>query len=160
METATLLALGAAGGSLRGLVDAYNQTMGWQAARREHRKNPATSSGQEVPRFREFFDPVPDVVAAVFHTVLGSAAAAMFGMSGQISGAYAAIAVGISAPAVLTQLGRVQSVSEAIAGGTTPQPNASTGTAPPVPGQATSPTAQSAPSASAAAHGVQQEETA
>ncbi|MHA5053355.1 hypothetical protein, partial [Streptomyces sp. SD15] len=116
MDTAMLFVLGAAGGSLRGLVDAYNQTMEWQTARREHRRTDPATDTPGPPRLREFFDPAPDLVAAVFHTVLGAAGAALFGMSGQISGSYAAIAVGISAPAILTQLGRVQTVSEAVTG--------------------------------------------
>jgi hypothetical protein len=118
-----LLLLGAAGGSLRGLVEAYNQTIGWQAARREHRKDP-TRDNQDPPDLRDFFDPVPDLVAAAFHTLLGATAAVTFGMSGQISGFYAAIAVGISAPALLAQLGRVQSVGEVVAGNTNALPNA------------------------------------
>ncbi len=122
MDTAGLLALGAAGGSLRGLVDAYNQVVAWQAARREHLRTPASTS-RPVPRLAQYVDPVPDSVAAAFHMALGAAASAMFGLSGQITGAYAAIAVGMSAPALLTQLGRVQSVSEAITG-TSPSPPA------------------------------------
>lgn len=119
MDTTGLLALGAAGGSLRGLVDAYNQVVAWQAARRDHRRRPAVR-GSEVPRLTEYVDPVPDSVATAFHMALGAAGAAMFGLSGQITGAYAAIAVGISAPALLTQIGRVQSVSETLAGPATP----------------------------------------
>lgn len=119
MDTTGLLALGAAGGSLRGLVDAYNQVVAWQAARRDHRRSPATP-GRPLPRLGEYVDPVPDSVATAFHMALGAAGAAMFGLSGQITGAYAAIAVGISAPALLTQLGRVQSVSEAVTGAALP----------------------------------------
>ncbi|MEE4540402.1 hypothetical protein V2S66_00275 [Streptomyces sp. V4-01] len=115
MDTTGLLALGAAGGSLRGLVDAYNQVVAWQAARRDHRRGPAAPA-REMPRLTEYVDPLPDSVATAFHMALGAAGAAMFGLSGQITGAYAAIAVGISAPALLTQLGRVQSVSEAVTG--------------------------------------------
>ncbi|QOV35570.1 hypothetical protein IM697_36840 [Streptomyces ferrugineus] len=114
--TATLFALGAAGGSLRGLVDVYNQTMAWQAARREHQRAETVEDAQPPPSLREFLDPVADITAAIFHMVLGAAGAALFGMSGQISGAYAAIAVGISAPALLTQLGRVQTINDAVTG--------------------------------------------
>ncbi|QDN63876.1 hypothetical protein FNV66_35645 [Streptomyces sp. S1D4-14] len=90
--------------------------MAWQAARREHQRAEPATDAQGPPRLREFFDPAPDIVAAVFHTVLGAAGAGLFGMSGQISGAYAAIAVGVSAPALLTQLGRVQTISEVVTG--------------------------------------------
>ncbi|MEV6006280.1 hypothetical protein AB0M29_05685 [Streptomyces sp. NPDC051976] len=127
MDTTGLLALGAAGGSLRGLVDAYNQVVAWQVARRDLRRTP-DARDRALPRLTEYLDPVPDSVATAFHMALGAAGAAMFGLSGQITGAYAAIAVGISAPALLTQLGRVQSVSEAVTG--TARPAAVTGTAP------------------------------
>ncbi|MBO1420070.1 hypothetical protein [Streptomyces sp. FH025] len=120
METATLLLLGAAGGSLRVLVDLYNSTMEWREARRAHRQANADEPSAGVPVFRDFVDLWPDLLAAAFHTALGAGAAAMFGSTGQISGAYAAIAVGISAPAVLAHLGQVQSVREAVAGAPSP----------------------------------------
>lgn len=128
MDTTLLITLGAGGGSLRGLVDAYSQTIAWQTARREQRKasseigpDSGLDPGPEVvprplPRFAEYFDPVPDAVAIACHMVLGAACAAMFGLTGQITGAYAAVAVGLSAPALLTQLGQVQSVNDAVAG--------------------------------------------
>lgn len=116
MDVATLLLLGAAGGSLRAFVDFYNHTMEWRAARRTHRQLAPVDQPAEAPAFRDFIDPVPDLVAAIFHTALGAGAAAMFGSTGQIDGAYAAIAVGISAPALLTQLGQLQSVGDAVAG--------------------------------------------
>lgn len=43
--------------------------------------------------------------------------AVLFGTTGQISGPYAAIVVGASAPVLLTQLARIQSVSETLGGG-------------------------------------------
>jgi hypothetical protein len=125
VDTATFLGLGALGGSLRGLVDAYNQTMGWQAARREYRRA-RPPEDRPVPQFSEFFDPVPDAIATAFHMMLGAAVAATFGTSGQITGAYAAVTVGISAPALLTQLGRVQGVGDAITGDTAARPDTAT----------------------------------
>ena len=117
MDAWLLLLLGAAGGSLRGLVDVYNQTMAWQEARREHRRAVAQEEETgEPPRFREYFDLIPDSVAAVVHMGLGAACAVLFGLSGQISGVYAALVVGVSAPTLLTQLGRIQTVGEAVAG--------------------------------------------
>ncbi|MEU1408680.1 hypothetical protein ABZ471_41490 [Streptomyces sp. NPDC005728] len=110
-----LILLGAAGGALRGLLDAYTRFLDWQSARRAHRGLP---SGQESepPRFQDYFDPVADPVAAVVHSAMGAGAAVLLGTTGQISGAYAAVVVGISAPVILTQLGRAQSVSDAVIG--------------------------------------------
>ncbi|MFC8511618.1 hypothetical protein [Streptomyces sp. NPDC057257] len=117
MDTWLLVLLGAAGGSLRGLVDVYNQTMAWQEARRAHRKAVAQEEDTgEPPRFREYFDPIPDSVATVVHMGMGAACAVLFGLSGQISGVYAALVVGVSAPTLLTQLGRTQMVDEAVTG--------------------------------------------
>ncbi|MFD3647120.1 hypothetical protein ACFWUT_08580 [Streptomyces cyaneofuscatus] len=110
-----LILLGAAGGALRGLLDAYNRFLDWQSDRRAYRQLPP---GQEnVPaRFQDYFDPVADPIAAVVHSAMGAGAAVLFGTTGQVSGAYAAIVVGISAPVILTQLGRVQSISDAVNG--------------------------------------------
>lgn len=111
----TLILLGAAGGALRGLLDAYNRFLVWQSDRNAHRRLPAGQVGAP-PRFQEYFDPVADPIAAVVHSALGAAAAVLFGTTGQVSGAYAAIVVGISAPVILTQLGRIQSVSDVVNG--------------------------------------------
>ncbi|WP_202426608.1 hypothetical protein [Streptomyces sp. HUCO-GS316] len=105
-----LILLGAAGGALRGVLDAYTRFLDWQADRRACRQLPA---GQEnkPPSFQEYFDPVADPIAAVVHSAMGAGTAVLFGTTGQVSGAYAAFVVGLSAPVILTQLGRVQSAS-------------------------------------------------
>jgi hypothetical protein len=110
-----LILLGAAGGALRGLLDAYNRFLDWQSDRRAHRQLPAGQEN-EAPKFQDYFDPVADPIAAVVHSAMGAGAAVLFGTTGQVSGAYAAIVVGISAPVILTQLGRVQSISDAVNG--------------------------------------------
>ncbi|MEY9989176.1 hypothetical protein ABIE67_001208 [Streptomyces sp. V4I8] len=124
---ATLLLLGAAGGALRGLLDVYNRFLDWQSDRRARLLS--TTDAGEPPRFREYFDPVADPIAAVVHSAMGAAAAALFGTTGQVSGAYAAIVVGISAPVILTQLGRVQSIGDVANGAPSAGANAEAGTA-------------------------------
>ncbi|MEU6547026.1 hypothetical protein [Streptomyces sp. NPDC046859] len=69
------------------------------------------------PRLTQYFDPAVDLAAAGVHSVMGAGMAVLFGATGQISGPYAAIVVGASAPVLLTQLARIQSVSEALGGG-------------------------------------------
>jgi hypothetical protein len=115
MDVPMLILLGAAGGALRGALDAYNRFLDWQLDRRVHRQLPA---GHEAapPQFRDYFDPVADPVAAVVHSAMGAGAAVLFGTTGQVSGAYAAVVVGISAPVILAQLGRVQPISDAVSG--------------------------------------------
>ncbi|MFF7954071.1 hypothetical protein [Streptomyces griseorubiginosus] len=122
-----LILLGAAGGALRGLLDAYTRFLDWQSARRDHRQLPV-GQVSEPPRFQDYFDPVADPVAAVVHSAMGAGAAVLLGTTGQVSGAYAAVVVGISAPVILTQLGRAQSVGEAVTGA--PQPGLEPGEAP------------------------------
>ncbi|WP_199830508.1 hypothetical protein [Streptomyces sp. MMG1533] len=131
MEAATLVLLGAAGGALRGLLDVYTRFLDWQADRRAHRLLPPEQQGQP-PRFRRHFDPVGDPVAAVVHSGMGAAAAVLFGTTGQISGAYAALVVGMSAPGILTQLSRVQSVNDALTAPVPAQPTAEQQTPEPV----------------------------
>ncbi|GHB68441.1 hypothetical protein GCM10010397_43300 [Streptomyces spinoverrucosus] len=117
-----LILLGAVGGALRGALDLYIQFVNWRSARSRHRQpgqGQPPEQGQELPapRFLDYFDPAVDLTAAVVHSAMGAALAVLFGMTGQISGPYAAIVVGISAPVILTQLARIQSVSEAVGPG-------------------------------------------
>jgi hypothetical protein len=111
VDVSTLIVLGAAGGLLRGAVDLYTRFVSWQAVRLA-----CLQSGNSAPRFREYFDPSTDIVAPAVHTVMGAGAAVLFGTTGQISGAYAALVVGMSAPMLLTQLTRVQTVNEVVTG--------------------------------------------
>ncbi|MEU6763883.1 hypothetical protein ABZ916_15340 [Streptomyces sp. NPDC046853] len=117
MDVPTLILLGAAGGLLRGALDVYTRFVSWQADRRAHRQLTASGEAQgEAPQFQVYFDPSVDIAAAVVHSVMGAGAAVLFGTTGQISGAYAALVVGLSAPMLLTQLGRIQTVNEAVTG--------------------------------------------
>jgi hypothetical protein len=117
-----LILLGGAGGLLREVLDVYAQFLDWQTDRRTHRKSGMAS---DPPQFREYSDGlVVATVAALLHCGMGSGAAVLLGNTGQISGTYAAIVVGLSAPALLTQLSRSQSVSDALTGEQPPTPAA------------------------------------
>ncbi|GAA3507302.1 hypothetical protein [Streptomyces showdoensis] len=117
MDVPTLILLGAAGGLLRGALDLYTRFVSWQGDRRAYRQlTPAEAAEGEAPRFKAYFDPAVDTAAALVHSVMGAGAAVLFGTTGQITGGYAALVVGISAPMLLTQLGRIQSVNEAVTG--------------------------------------------
>ncbi|WP_369234740.1 hypothetical protein AB5J56_23480 [Streptomyces sp. R21] len=118
METPLLILLGAAGGSLRGFLDAYSQVMTWRTARLNYRKSPSTEN-PEPPLLRDYFDPFPDLMMALGNVALGAIIAGLFAMQGQITGAYAAVAVGLSAPALLNQIGQIPAVNSAVTG--TPQ---------------------------------------
>lgn len=129
-----LILLGAAGGALRGLLDAYNRILDWQADRSAYRQLPAGEES-EPPRVGQYFDPVAAPVAALAHSLMGAVVAVLVGITGQINGAFAAILVGISAPAILTQLGRIPPVSNAVTGAS-PEGTGVEGDAAPQPGTA------------------------
>ncbi|WP_143254651.1 hypothetical protein [Amycolatopsis azurea] len=115
--------LGALGGSLRGLVDLYNQITQWHNARREHR---AENAAGVPPKLTKYIDVVPEAIAGAVHIALGAAAGALFGGTGQVAGAYAAVVVGASAPALLTQLGQLRPIKNAVIGQEPPRvPDAS-----------------------------------
>lgn len=115
MDVPTLILLGAVGGVLRGVVDLYIQFANWRSARGAHHRDQLSEHVR--PRLTQYFDPAVDLAAAGVHSVMGAGMAVLFGTTGQISGPYAAIVVGASAPVLLTQLARIQSVSEALGGG-------------------------------------------
>ncbi|MFC8089973.1 hypothetical protein [Streptomyces sp. NPDC057301] len=115
MDVPTLILLGAVGGVLRGVVDLYIQFANWRSARGAHQREQLSEHVR--PRLTQYFDPAVDLAAAGVHSVMGAGMAVLFGTTGQISGPYAAIVVGASAPVLLTQLARIQSVSEALGGG-------------------------------------------
>ncbi|MEV8434749.1 hypothetical protein [Streptomyces chartreusis] len=132
MDVPTLFLLGAVGGVLRGVVDLYVQFANWRSARGAHQRE--QHSEHVRPRLTQYFDPAVDLAAAGVHSVMGAGMAVLFGTTGQISGPYAAIVVGASAPVLLTQLARIQSVSQALGGGP-----AAAGTADPSAGEGAGP---------------------
>ncbi|NEB74381.1 hypothetical protein G3I40_03910 [Streptomyces sp. SID14478] len=120
MDVTTLALLGGAGGLLRGAVDFYARFTSWRVDRLAHRQLVAAGAAQATPenrpRFPAYFDPSVDVAAAFVHCLLGAGTAALLGRTGQINGEYAAVVVGMSAPMLLTQLSRIQTVNEAVTG--------------------------------------------
>ena len=108
--------LGALGGSLRTMIDVYGQVIAWHGARKELRLVKGSKRRSRRPALSDYIDVVPEVVAAAVHIVLGAAAGALFGGTGQVTGAYAAVLVGAAAPALLAQVGQVKTVRDAVAG--------------------------------------------
>ncbi|MGV9247367.1 hypothetical protein [Streptomyces sp. NPDC003710] len=107
---------GAGGGLSVELLAVFRGCMQWQAARR-------TASGRRrarPPALWHYLDTAAHVCLAVLRAGMGAAAALMFAATGQISGAYAAVALGVSAPAVLATLGAVPQVANLVAGSSVP----------------------------------------
>jgi len=103
---------GAGGGLSVELLAVFRGCAEWQAARR-------TASGRrraKPPPLRQYLDTAAHACLAVLRSAIGAGAALLFGTSGQISGVYAAVALGVCAPAVLGQLGAVPQVARLVAG--------------------------------------------
>lgn len=115
--------LGASGGALVEALAVFRWLASWQEARR-------TRAGRvkgRPPKLRIFLDLPAHAWMLCFRGLLGAGAAALFGASGQITGAYVAVALGFAAPSMLAQLGTIPQVAAAISG--TPG-EANTGTTP------------------------------
>jgi hypothetical protein len=110
VDWASTAAYGALGGGVIEAVVFYGRLSAWQSAR--HRALDRNS--RHLPRIRKYIDPFSDTLAALTRLGLGAIAGALF--HGQVTGAYAAIAVGASAPALLLQFGAARSVQDAIQG--------------------------------------------
>jgi hypothetical protein len=105
----TAICYGAAGGLIIEAVDMWGRLHAWQQARHS-----ARSRRRPLPPFTRFVDPVPDLAVALTRALLGCAAAWL--LHNQITGEYAALAVGASAPALLAGLGKATTPAEAVAG--------------------------------------------
>lgn len=89
---------GAVGGLIVEAVMFWGRLRAWQEAR-----HLALASNGARPTLREFIDPWPDLAVATTRALLGCVVG--FVLHGELTGAYAAVAVGASAPALLTQFG-------------------------------------------------------
>jgi hypothetical protein len=102
--------LGAGGGALVEALSLFTSITVWQNARRR-----TTGELKEVlPSWRSYVDVPVHIWQLLTRMFLGAVAAALFGVTGQISGAFAAVAFGAAAPAVLAQLGSIPPVAGAI----------------------------------------------
>jgi hypothetical protein len=110
----SLVAIASAGGSLRALLDGYQQTMAWRLDRRTHLRAGGGKAGR--PRFGDYYDTGPELAAAAFHVVLGGAAGALFAVSHQIDSPWAAAVVGLSAPALLAYVGSTKVAQDVLLG--------------------------------------------
>ncbi|CAM5548301.1 hypothetical protein BOQ63_005830 (plasmid) [Streptomyces viridifaciens] len=111
-------ACGAGGGLIAEAVVTYGRLKTWQQAR-----HAARATAAPLPRLVVFVDPLADSIAALLRVLLGGAAGWLLHV--QITGVYA---VGASAPALLAQVGRAATPTEALRGpdsgeADTPPPN-------------------------------------
>ncbi|MQY20711.1 hypothetical protein NRB20_38190 [Nocardia sp. RB20] len=104
--------LGGVGGIAVEVLSVLRWLLVWQGARR-------TSTGrmkQRPPRLRNYLDLPAHAWILGIRGVIGAGTATLFGATGQISGAYVAVALGVAAPTVLTRLGSIPQVAAALGG--------------------------------------------
>lgn len=92
----------------------WGRLRAWQQARHAARSH--NSRKRSLPAFRQFIDPAPDLAVAFTRALLGCAAGWL--LHDEITGMYAALAVGASAPALLAGLGKATTPAEALSGPT------------------------------------------
>ncbi|MGW0883142.1 hypothetical protein [Streptomyces sp. NPDC002671] len=110
---------GAGGGLIVEAVVTFGRLHAWQQAR-----HAARAAADRLPPIGEFVDPLADSLAALFRVALGGAAAWL--LHAEVTGVYAAVTVGASAPALLAQLGSATTVAGALRGGDGGEPSGST----------------------------------
>ncbi|MFF2651437.1 hypothetical protein [Streptomyces sp. NPDC058045] len=103
---------GAGGGALVEFLSIYESCRQWQSARR----TPTGKVRANPPTLGKYLDVPAHVLITLFRMGLGAGVAVLFGASGQIGGAYAAVALGFSAPSLLAQLGNISKVADAVTG--------------------------------------------
>jgi hypothetical protein len=111
-------ACGAGGGLIVEAVVTFGRLHAWQQAR-----HTARSAADRLPRIGEFIDPLADSLAALFRVALGGTAAWL--LHAEVTGVYAAVTVGASAPALLAQMGRASTAADALRGGPGGEPSGS-----------------------------------
>jgi hypothetical protein len=101
-----LLAMGygALGGAVVEAVVSSERILAWNAARHQ-----ALVRAGGRPALSAYVDPLSDIAAGLTRVLLGALAGMLF--HSQVTGGYAAIAVGCSAPTVLRQLGSARLTS-------------------------------------------------
>jgi hypothetical protein len=99
-------ACGAGGGLIVEAVVTFGRLHAWQQAR-----HAARATADQLPRLGNFVDPLADSLAALFRVVLGGVAAWL--LHYEVTGVYAAVTVGASAPALLAQVGMATAAADA-----------------------------------------------
>ncbi len=90
---------GALGGLIVEAAFTWRRLYAWQQAR-----HAAAVDGKPRPTIGDFVDPAADVAVAFSRAALGAAAGGL--LHAEVTGIYAAVTVGASAPALLASLGK------------------------------------------------------
>ncbi|MFJ9693904.1 hypothetical protein [Kitasatospora sp. NPDC101183] len=115
MDWAEAAGYGAVGGALVELVVVNGRLLAWQAARHRARDE----RRRRLPPLRHYIDPTADLAAGLSRIALGALTGWL--LHTQVTGLYAAVAAGASAPALIRQLGTFGSVQDVVRGGPAPE---------------------------------------
>lgn len=111
MDWQTVTLLGACGGAIATLIDLASAANSWRDARRRARISRARIKRRpELPKFTDYIDLPADSLVLLTRVLLGAVAGLAF--HNQVSGIPAALAVGVSAPALLRQLGSFRRIDD------------------------------------------------
>jgi hypothetical protein len=102
--------LGAGGGVIVEALAFFRSVSVWQDARRNH----DGTLKRRPPGLQRYLDLEAHALMLPARAALGAAAAVLFGLTGQVTGPYGALAFGCAAPVLLAQVGLVPQVSRAL----------------------------------------------
>lgn len=102
--------LGAGGGAIVEVLAVFRCVAVWQDARR----NRDGTIKRAPPELRRYVDVPAHAIMLPVRMGLGAAAAVLFGVTGQVTGPYGAVAIGCAAPVLLAQLGSVPQIAKAV----------------------------------------------
>jgi hypothetical protein len=102
--------LGAGGGVIVEALACFRSVAAWQDARR----NRDGTLKRRRPTLGRYVDLPAHALMLPSRVALGAVAAALFGLSGQVTGPYGALAFGCAAPVLLAQVGLIPQVSKAL----------------------------------------------
>jgi hypothetical protein len=105
--------LGAGGGAIVEVLAAFRCVAAWQDARRDRNG----TIKHVPPKLRRYVDIPAHAIMLPARVALGTAAAVLFGVTGQVTGPYGAVAIGCAAPVLLAQLGSVPQIAKVVNGG-------------------------------------------
>ncbi|WP_143676925.1 hypothetical protein [Kitasatospora sp. GP30] len=94
------------------IVTVFGHLTDWQIERRQVRR----VGRRRMPHITRYVDPLADSLVALSRILLGASAG--FVLHSQVTGAFAAIAAGASAPALLRQFSTSKSVQQLLSGQT------------------------------------------
>ena len=77
---------------------------------------PMTDLKSQPPKLSRYLDIQAHLIMLPLRAALGSVAAVLFGLTGQVTGPYGVVAFGCAAPVLLAQLGSIEQVENLVKG--------------------------------------------